>query len=231
MRSLNAKSKVIALGDDGTMTSWYSPNTQKLRSSAKKNEKRPADMAEVVAAIDGAQHAILFLLFYPGAPNVAQWAAAAQARNKALFVRGGVTNPSASESFYYELHGTTPPKKVPGTKARRQEDPRVIAAQALSAASAPPSWLKEMLKIGFAVVHDKVVVIVIIRGNRPLAEAYASHVLDVYDHFAWRVTQNRSKAKGDGFLSVTPAQWQDKYFNADGSIRVAQLRFWLSALS
>jgi phosphatidylserine/phosphatidylglycerophosphate/cardiolipin synthase-like enzyme len=259
MRSFDAKSKVIPLGGDGTMTSWYSPNTPKLRSSSTKNEKRPADMAEVVAAIDGAQHAILFLLFYPGSPNVAQWAAAAQARNKALFVRGCVTNPSASESFYYELHGTTPPKKVPGKKAPRREDPRVIAAQALNAASAPPSWLEEMLKIGFAVVHDKVVVIdpfstgsvvitgshnlghkasfnndenlVIIRGNRPLAEAYASHVLDVYDHFAWRVTQNSAKAKGDGFLSVTPAEWQDKYFNADGSIRVAQLRFWLSALS
>jgi phosphatidylserine/phosphatidylglycerophosphate/cardiolipin synthase-like enzyme len=250
---------VIPLGDDGTLTSWYSPNTPKLRSSSTKGEKRPADMAEVTAAIDAAQHAVLFLLFYPGSPNVAQWAAAAQARNKALFVRGCVTNPSASESFYYELHGTTPAKKVPGKKVPRKEDPRVIAAQALNSASAPPSWLEEMLKIGFAVVHDKVVVIdpfspdsvvitgshnlghkasfnndenlVIIRGNRPLAEAYASHVLDVYDHFAWRVTQNRSKTKGDGFLAITPAEWQDKYFNADGSIRVAQLRFWLSALS
>ena len=57
--------------------------------------------------------------------------------------------------------------------------------------------------------------------NRPLAEAYASHVLDVYDHFAWRVTQNRSKAKGDGFLSVTPAEWQnmrDMFAHAENAV-------------
>jgi phosphatidylserine/phosphatidylglycerophosphate/cardiolipin synthase-like enzyme len=214
-------------------------------------------MDDVVKAIDGAKKAVLFLAFYPGSPNVAQWAAAAQKRKKDLFVRGCVTNPSASESFYYELHGMTPPKKKKGVKTPRMEDLRVIAAQALSAKSAPPRWLKEILKVGFAIIHDKVVVIdpfskdcvvitgshnlghkasfnndenlVIIRGNRRLAEAYASHVLDVYDHFAWRVTQSNPKKKGDGLLKTSPEAWQDKYFNDDGSIKVAQLRFWLSA--
>jgi phosphatidylserine/phosphatidylglycerophosphate/cardiolipin synthase-like enzyme len=71
----------------------------------------------------------------------------------------------------------------------------------------------------------------IIRGNRKLGAPSASHVLDVYDHFAWRVAQNDPRQKGDGFLKVKPDDWQGKYFNADGSIRVAQLRFWLSALS
>jgi phosphatidylserine/phosphatidylglycerophosphate/cardiolipin synthase-like enzyme len=214
-------------------------------------------MADVAAAIATAQHAVLFLVFYPGSPNVAQWAADAQVKDKSLFVRGCVTNPSASESFYYELHGVTPPKKVKGKKMPRKEDHRVVAAQALSAKSAPAGWLKEMLKIGFAIIHDKVVVIdpfskksvvitgshnlghkasfnndenlVMIRGNRPLAEAYASHVLDVYDHFAWRVTQSNPKMKGDGLLKTKPDEWQEKYFNKDGSIRTAQLKFWLSA--
>src|SRR5215467_1565856 len=176
-----------------------------------------------------------------------------QRANKDLFVRGCVTNPSASESFYYELHGVTPPK---GGKA---QDSRVIAAEALDDSSAPAGWTKEILSAGFAIVHDKVVVIdpfsddcvvitgshnlghkasfnndenlALIRGNRKLAAAYASHVLDVYDHFAWRVAQKDPRQKGDGFLKVKPDDWQAKYFNADGSIRVAQLRFWLSALS
>jgi phosphatidylserine/phosphatidylglycerophosphate/cardiolipin synthase-like enzyme len=257
LRTFDTKSKSIKLGADGTLTSWFSPNTPKLRSSSTKKEKRPVDMEDVAAAIAGAERAVLFLAFYPGSPNVAQWAADAQTKNKGLFVRGCVTNPSASESFYYQLHGATPPKKVKGKKVPRKEDLRVIAAQALSAKSAPPSWLKEILKIGFAIVHDKVVVIdpfsknsvvitgshnlghkasfnndenlVLIRGNRPLAEAYASHVLDVYDHFAWRVTQSNPKMKGNGFLKTKPEDWQDKYFNADGSIRTAQLKFWLSA--
>jgi len=39
-------------------------------------------MADVVKAVEGAKHAVLFLLFYPGSPNVAQWAADAQRANK-----------------------------------------------------------------------------------------------------------------------------------------------------
>jgi phosphatidylserine/phosphatidylglycerophosphate/cardiolipin synthase-like enzyme len=254
LRTWDGGSKEIALGTDGKLTSWFSPNTPKLRSSSTKNEKRPPDMADVVKAIEGAKRAVLFLVFYPGSPNVAQWAADAQRANKDLFVRGCVTNPSASESFYYELHGITPPKDGKG-----KQDTRVIAADALDEKSAPAGWMKEILNAGFAIIHDKVVVIdpfsddcvvitgshnlghkasfnndenlVMIRGNRKLAAAYASHVLDVYDHFAWRVAQQDPRQKGDGFLKVKPDDWQGKYFNADGSIRVAQLRFWLSALA
>jgi len=254
LRTWDGGSKEISLGADGKLTSWFSPNTPKLRSSSTKNEKRPPDMADVVKAIEGAKRAVLFLVFYPGSPNVAQWAADAQRANKDLFVRGCVTNPSASESFYYELHGITPPKDGKG-----KQDRRVIAADALDEKSAPAGWTKEILNAGFAIIHDKVVVIdpfsddcvvitgshnlghkasfnndenlVIIRGNRKLAAAYASHVLDVYDHFAWRVAQQDPRQKGDGFLKVKPDDWQGKYFNADGSIRVAQLRFWLSALA
>jgi Phosphatidylserine/phosphatidylglycerophosphate/cardiolipin synthases and related enzymes len=139
--------------------------------------------------------------------------------------------PSASESFYYELHGITPPKDGKG-----KQDSRVIAADALDEKSAPAGWIKEILNAGFAIIHDKVVVIdpfsddcavitgshnlghkasfnndenlVIIRGNRKLAAAYASHVLDVYDHFAWRVAQQDPRQKGDGFLKVKPDDWQ-----------------------
>src|SRR5215471_7089735 len=74
--------KTISLGADGTLTSWFSPNTPKLRSSSTKNEQRPPDMTDVFAAIQAAKRAVLFLVFYPGSPNVAQWAADAQKANK-----------------------------------------------------------------------------------------------------------------------------------------------------
>lgn len=76
------------------------------------------------------------------------------------------------------------------------------------------AWEAEIYKIGHAVIHDKILVIdpftddnvvvtgshnlgfkasysndenlIIIRKNRPVAEAYAAHVLDVYEHYRWR---------------------------------------------
>ena len=67
----------------------------------------------------------------------------------------------------------------------------------------------------------------IIEGNKKLAAAYATHVLDVYDHFSWRYTVKRLKgqAAADQSLSSTPEEWQSKYFDADGNIRTAQLKF------
>jgi phosphatidylserine/phosphatidylglycerophosphate/cardiolipin synthase-like enzyme len=75
-------------------------------------------------------------------------------------------------------------------------------------------WEAELYKVGHAVIHDKIIVIdpftddsvvvtgshnlgfkasysndenlLIIRNNRAIAEAYAAHVLDVYEHFRWR---------------------------------------------
>lgn len=260
-RTFDGKSKRINFGEDGAMTSWFSPNTPKLRGSNPAKEMRPVDMSELADLINGAQQAVLFLAFYPGAPGIANWAAAAQRTNKSLFVRGCVTNISAAGSFYYELRGTVPPKKVKGEEAPPvKQDFRVIAATALDRNHVPPGWMREILSAGFAIIHDKVVVIdpfsdhcavitgshnlghkasynndenlAIIRGNRKLAAAYASHVLDVYDHFAWRyLVATQGEKNADQSLKTDPDAWQGKYFDSHGNIKVAQLRFWLSALA
>lgn len=100
-----------------------------------------------------------------------------------------------------------------------------------------------------AIVHDKVVVIdprskdhchvvlgshnlgykasysndenlLIVSGDRALAEAYAVHVLDVYDHYRYRAIETELQREGkkgwSGFLATRP-DWQDAYFDADGS--------------
>ncbi|HZI25440.1 MAG TPA: phospholipase D-like domain-containing protein, partial [Chryseolinea sp.] len=82
--------------------SWFSPNTPKARSSKKTGEKCPPDMDQVISYINKAKHAILFLAFYPGSPSLANWTALALRQKKDLFVRGCVTNKSASEGFYYD---------------------------------------------------------------------------------------------------------------------------------
>jgi len=215
-------------------------------------------MQSLVAQINKAEHAILFLAFYPGAPCVANWAADALKKNKNLFVRGCVTNNSASQGFYYELKGVGPPKKVKGVKQPIKEDPRVIAAQAFDEKTVPVGWQKEILNAGFAIIHDKIVVIdpfsdhcvvatgshnlghkasydndenlAIIQGNKNLAVAYATHILDVYDHFAWRWTVKRLGKKGaDQSLKSTPDEWLNQYFDAGGHIKTAQLKFWMQA--
>ena len=238
--------------------SWFSPNTPHARKSKTTGEVRPVDMEAVAAKIAGAKHAVLFLAFYPGNPCVANWAAAAQRADKDLFVRGCVTNKSASEGFYYTLRGATPPPKPKGVKTVPREDPRVIGADTFGKNDVPEGWQREILKAGFAIIHDKVVVIdpfsddcvvvtgshnlghkasydndenlVIVEGNKQLAVAYATHVLDIYDHFSWRwnVVRDGPK-KAAQKLKSKPDQWLDKYFDTAGNIKVAQLKFWMSA--
>lgn len=105
----------------------------------------------------------------------------------------------------------------------------------------------ETLSLGRAIIHDKILVLdpadpndcavafgshnlgykasyandenlVVVRGHRPLALAYAAHVLDVYDHYRFRAVAAESaeavrEAKApdgfDGFLDRTDA-WQAK---------------------
>jgi phosphatidylserine/phosphatidylglycerophosphate/cardiolipin synthase-like enzyme len=270
MRTFDSKSLAIPLDakttSPSTLTSWFSPCTPKPRSKSKtKAEVEPVDMKDLETRILNAQHAVLFLAFIPGSPSVVDFAARAQKKNKDLFVRGCVTSPDAAGLFYYDLKGITPSKPVKpakgepkAPKAPVKEDPRVISAQALTAADAPTGWVAELVKAGFAITHDKIVVIdpfadnctvitgshnlgyqasynndenmVMIQGNKQLALAYATHVLDVYDHFSWRWTlKNDAKPSKDAYLKTTPDAWLAKYFDAQGNIQNAQLKFWMQA--
>jgi len=274
MRSFDGKGEQLTLDEkapkgDSTapsqLTSYFSPNTPKPRSKGKSGELEPADMKDLETRMKAAKHAILFLAFIPGTPSVVDFASEAQRANKALFVRGCVTSPDAAGEFYYTLRGTSPPKRQRTPKGQPQkpktpvkEDPRVIAAKALTKADAPKGWVPELLKAGFAITHDKIVVIdpfaddcvvvtgshnlgyqasynndenlVMVKGNKNLAMAYATHVLDVYDHFSWRWTlQSGDKLSPDSYLKSTPEAWLSWYFDAKGDIKTAQLKFWMQA--
>jgi hypothetical protein len=70
----------------------------------------------------------------------------------------------------------------------------------------------------------------IIEGNKNLAVAYATHVLDVYDHFAFRYMVKQKGQKGaDQMLKEKPDEWLSQYFDAAGEIKTAQLKFWMQA--
>jgi phosphatidylserine/phosphatidylglycerophosphate/cardiolipin synthase-like enzyme len=258
LRAFDGTAKELALDigspDASTLTSYFSPCTPKQRSKAKgKTEAFPVDMKDLNARVMAAKHAVLFLAFIPGSPSVVDFAAAAQKANSDLFVRGCVTSPDAAGLFYYDLKGTSPPKKVKGVKA--PQNSRVISAQALGK-NIPEGWQNELLNAGFAITHDKIVVIdpfaddrvvvtgshnlgfqasynndenlLMIEGNKKLAMAYATHVLDVYDHFSWRWTGNQGSTV-DMHLKSTPDAWLQWYFDAAGAIKTAQLKFWMQA--
>jgi phosphatidylserine/phosphatidylglycerophosphate/cardiolipin synthase-like enzyme len=100
----------------------------------------------------------------------------------------------------------------------------------------------ETLTLGKAIIHDKILVVdpfdpdkclvafgshnlgykasysndenlVIVRGNEGLAQAYAAHVLDVWDHYRFRAAEAERSEKNqqgwDGFLK-TGGSWQAK---------------------
>jgi phosphatidylserine/phosphatidylglycerophosphate/cardiolipin synthase-like enzyme len=136
------------------------------------------------------------------------------------------------------------------------EDYRVIHTRGVTKGDAFGQWEAELNQAGHAVIHDKIVVIdpfaddcvvitgshnlgykasynndenmAIIRGHRAVAEAYAAHCLDVYDHYAWRYWLQTSKDKAWHFLA-TDDSWQDSYFSADNQVKSAELGFWLAA--
>lgn len=249
-RHWNQNSETLSIGGS-KLQSWFSPNTDKARVSGKMDELRPLDMAEVEKCINAAKHAVLFLAFYPGSPSIANWTAAALRNNKSLFVRGMVTNKSAAEGFYYGLVGGVPPK--PGNGIPVKQDYRVGAADAFNGTKIPDGWKKEFLNAGFAIIHDKVMVIdpfsedcivitgshnlghkasydndenlAIIKGNKQLALAYATHVLDIYEHFAFRIAYKKSG--GDAFLKDNSEEFLKKYFDEKGNIKNQQLKFWM----
>ena len=261
-RETNAKQiPTISLEDgSGIVDLWFSPNTPKAR--AKKhgpNEPRPPDLTEVFNIIAGAQQAILFLVFEPGAPSIVDAIAAALKAKPSLFVRGAVTASQASGEFYTAIHGSgdaAKPKKRQKGDPPLPEDYRVIRAQGITADDAFGQWEKELNQAGHAIVHDKIVVVdpfsdnctvvtgshnegytasynndenmAIIRNHRAIAEAYAAHCLDVYDHYAWRYWLSVEQAKAWHFLA-TDDSWQDEYYSSENQVKSAELNFWLGA--
>jgi phosphatidylserine/phosphatidylglycerophosphate/cardiolipin synthase-like enzyme len=279
----NAIAKPISLGNGVTVEVMFSPNTP---GKLTKTPDAPNDMKRIFDLIDGAKQAVLFLAFDPGNNSILDAAGRALARNPDLFVRGALTSPVRALNFSAALHqgGATEsddsdgdvgghgshagggvrvvgepgqPKKKGAKLPSAQPDSRAVPAGAVTANDAFGAWEGELAKYGFAIIHNKIVVIdpfsdnctvvtgshnlgfrashnndenmVIIRGHRGLAEAYACHVLDLYDHYAWRFLLKQHPDIFGKPLESDDA-WQDRYI-AGADLKAPELRFWLAAAS
>jgi phosphatidylserine/phosphatidylglycerophosphate/cardiolipin synthase-like enzyme len=234
---------------DGTAaTVWFSPNTM----ATSKGKALPVDMKDVFAAMAKAKQAIIFLVFQPGSPSIVEYAAACENAKPGLLVYGAATDPRAKDDYTTLLvHRSTKNTEVV------HENTSVVSATGVNTEFA--YWHKEILKLpgAHAIIHDKIVVIdpmtpdcvvifgshnqgyrasyandenfIIVHGHQQLAAAYATHVMDVYDHYRWRFTLKTTPVE-DAFsgLDPTPA-WQDKYYKDDSDARREAL-FWTGQL-
>ena len=217
--------------DEGLATVWFSPNTPHARKSHPgAGEATPPDLAQVFAAMDAAKEAILFLVFQPGTPSIVDKAAAAANNRTDLFVRGAATDPKAAQVFNTLLihrSGEDPVEVVPASAITDQ-----FAFWQHELLKAGPD--------AHAIIHDKIVVIdpmsddcvvitgshnlgyrasynndenlLIVRGCKALAQAYAVHVLDIYDHYRFRYVIQKQGTQAFSGLEADD-KWQDKYFD------------------
>jgi phosphatidylserine/phosphatidylglycerophosphate/cardiolipin synthase-like enzyme len=273
----NAKSisSPIDLGGGVTVELMFSPNT---KGKLGKNPDTPNDMGRVFELMDGAKQAVLFLAFDPGNNSILDEAGKLLKEKPDLFVRGALTSPVRAVKFSEALHagGATEAADDEGSshaaagtvtvvgesgKPKKKGAPagpvdfRAVPAGAVTPHDAFGAWEAELAKFGFAIIHNKIVVIdpfsdncvvvtgshnlgfrashnndenmVIVRGHRGLAEAYACHVLDLYDHYAWRFLL---KEHPDVFGKPLEGddKWQERYI-AGADAKAPELRFWLAA--
>jgi phosphatidylserine/phosphatidylglycerophosphate/cardiolipin synthase-like enzyme len=195
--------------DKTSVTLWFSPNTKE--KTKPKDAAIPVDMEEVFRLIREAKKSILFLLFNPGSPSIIDAIKDAvttrQSSLSPLYVRGAVSDAKIAASVTTNIYSQDILKK-PDT----YYFDRVTGVAALPG---PFSYFEdELLKVGYATIHDKVLVIdplddecvaitgshnlgysasykndeqmLIIRNDKSIARAYAAHVLDIVNHFKWR---------------------------------------------
>jgi phosphatidylserine/phosphatidylglycerophosphate/cardiolipin synthase-like enzyme len=227
--------------DGAETTLWFSPNTH-LHSKPPHDAPEPDDMKDVFDLIAGAKQGILFLLFQPGSPSVLDAILKAQRQDHGLFVRGAATDPDAIRNYETQLH------QRPGDPVAE-----VAAASAVGDQfSFWQHELLKSSPDAHAIIHDKIVVIdplspdcvvvtgshnlgyrasynndenlLIVKGHRKLAEAYAVHVMDVYDHYRWRWLLQKHGNRAFTGLRRTSA-WQDRYF----ARLQPEVAFWMRA--
>jgi len=273
----NAKSisNPIDLGGGVSVELMFSPNTPHKLS---KNPDTPNDMGRVFELMDGAKQAVLFLAFDPGNNSILDEAGKLLKQKPDLFVRGALTSPVRAVKFSEALHaggateaaddegsshaaaGTVTVVGEPGKPKKKGApsgpvDFRAVPAGAVTPSDAFGEWEAELAKYGFAIIHNKIVVIdpfsdncavvtgshnlgfrashnndenmVIVRGHRGLAEAYACHVLDLYDHYAWRFLL-KEHPEVFGKPLEGDDKWQERYI-AGADAKAPELRFWLAA--
>jgi phosphatidylserine/phosphatidylglycerophosphate/cardiolipin synthase-like enzyme len=193
-----------------------------------------------------AEDVILFAVFLPGRSGktsvIEEAVKVGQAKPK-LMVYGSVSDPTAMPN-YVPPPKTGPRPRNPATYD--QGNIHIVRAAALTKSDIIGNFEAELLKAGHAIIHDKIVVVdplspkgfivfgshnlgykasyendenmLIISNNPTLIQAYAVHVLDLYDHYRYRAVlldlQDQHQEPTDGFLSLD-SQWLNRWLKTN----------------
>ncbi len=170
-----------------------------------------------------AKQAIFFLAFLPsveGANSIISAAIEAGQANPDLFVIGAISDPMAMPNYVRADRDAGTPGETPYTFDKGGAH----IVRAANVKDMVGDFEKEIPGLGHAIVHDKIVVIdplsedcvvaagshnlgfkasyendenlIITKGAKALAQAYAVHVADVYEHYRFRAWQAEAAAAG-----------------------------------
>ncbi len=247
-RTSNFVRATVSLAGAAEFTTWFSPNM----SERTKTKKLPPDLSDLYGRMRKAEHAILFLAFYPGQSGndcIIGEAIDIGQKDRKLIVMGAVSSAQAMPNYVGKKKNDPddPDDDTPAESPRTFKDANVeiVRASRIDDRAILKDFGMEQLSargtVG-AIIHDKIMVIdplspnctvvlgshnlgfkasysndenmVIVTGDRALAEAYAVHILDVYDHYRFRAIQSERQSQGkkgwSGFLDGDD-RWQDGY--------------------
>jgi hypothetical protein len=240
LKTANHTPSEVAGPSGSSMEMWFSPNVPG-RVQPSYTAPPPVDMEALFTLMRKAEDAILFLVFLPskgGLHSIVSEAVDLGLKDTSLMVTGAISD---SQAMWQEPGGSTngavphvfQQGGVSVIRATALSDKAIVEPIGNFA-------LGEQLAAEHAIIHDKILVLdpldsercvvafgshnlgykasyandenlTIVRGNRALAEVYATHVLDVYDHYRFRAFQADSTAanRWDGQLHRTDT-WQEK---------------------
>lgn len=255
LKSANRTPVDADFGSGATGRVWFSPNMPgKAQPPSDKAAAQPVppDIDELFGLMRRAQHMILFAVFLPsraGKHSIIEQAVNLGLNDTTLRVLGAISDSTA-------IWGYQAGNKADGTAAISpylfdQNGVSLVRAAALDKKLGKVTLgdfvNRELLTLGKAIIHDKIVVIdpmdpvncvvafgshnmgykasysndenlLIVKGHADLAQAYAVHVLDVYDHYRFRAVsqQQVAAAQTDGSASMAHPEW-DGFLKPDDS--------------
>jgi phosphatidylserine/phosphatidylglycerophosphate/cardiolipin synthase-like enzyme len=237
LKKSNSKGRNVAIGKTKERL-WFTPTVGQV------------DLEEAKKVILGAKQAILFLMFNPGPKETLLNSIIARARKgekgKRLYIRGAINQDPGTTKNPVQLFDQGNVEKA---------DYDVVLPAAIDKAT--KYFVREMKKLPqtFAMVHSKVVLVdpfgdailltgshnlgpkasgtndenlLIVRGARNLAGAYATNIMAIYNQYRWRFRRQVQPASKRWKGLQDNDTWQNGYLKS-GSPALREIDFWVGA--